>query len=95
MFTYTRKELISGTPENPVYKEFKDTLNLSKVIRTVSLEDDRILVLMDDIHSRPQEVPVKNKAGKITSYKREMNIFQSEIYLDKEDAERFYKLMES
>jgi len=90
-FFYTRKELVSGTPENPEFKEYRDSFNVDKVIRTITTDDGRLLVLLDDLHQRAQEVPVTNKAGKITSYKREMNVFQSEIYLDPADVERFYK----
>jgi hypothetical protein len=90
-FFYTRKELVSGTPENPVFKEFRDSFNVRKVIRTLGMDDGRLLVLLDDIHQRAQEVPVHNKQGKITSYKRETNVFQSEIYLEVEDVERFYE----
>lgn len=90
-FFYTRKELVSGDPENPVFKEFRDSFNVRKVIRTLGMDDGRLLVLLDDIHQRAQEVPVHNKQGKITSYKRETNVFQSEIYLEVEDVERFYE----
>jgi len=93
-FFYTRKELVSGTPENPVFKEFKDSFNINKVIRTVHMEDDRILVLLDDIHDRPQEVPVyKPGTNVIKEMRRERNTFQTEIYLTPEDAIRFEKLV--
>ncbi len=32
-FFYTRKELVSGTPENPEFKEFRDSFNINKVVR--------------------------------------------------------------
>ena len=83
LFWYTRTE---GE------KSVKDFVNLSKIIRGVTLDDDRLLLLMDDLHQRPQEVEVKNKQGKVTAIKREMNIFQSEIFLSETDAARFYKL---
>lgn len=92
-FFYTRKELVSGTPEYPVFKEFKDSFNINKVIRSVHMEDDRVLVLLDDIHDRPQEVPVyKPGTDIIKEYRRERNTFQTEIYLMPSDAERFEKL---
>jgi hypothetical protein len=94
-FFYTRKELVSGTPENPEFKEYRDSFNLLKVIRTITTDDGRMLVLLDDLHQRVQEVPVTNKAGKITSYRRESNAFQSEIYLDPADIERFIKALEA
>lgn len=90
-FFYTRKELVSGTPENPEFKEFRDSFNINKVVRSVTMEDGRVLVLLDDIHERAQEVPdVDAKTNKMKGYKRVRNTFQSEIYLDPADAIKFY-----
>ena len=90
-FFYTRKELKSGTPENPVYNEFRDSFNINKVIRTVAIEDGRVLVLLDDIHERAQEVPeIDPRSNKVKGMKRQKNTFQSEIYLEGADVERFY-----
>lgn len=92
-FFYTRKELKSGTPENPVYTEFKDSFNVEKVIRTLSIEDGRTLILLDDLHERAQDVPdVDPKTGRNKGIKRQRNMFQSEIYLEAEDAKRFFEL---
>ena len=91
LFFYTRKELVSGTPENPEFKEFRDSFNINKVVRSITMEDGRVLVLLDDLHERAQQVPdVDPKTNKMRGYKRERNTFQSEIYLDPADAERFY-----
>lgn len=90
-FFYTRKELKSGTPENPVYNEFRDSFNINKVIRSVGIEDGRLLILLDDLHERSQEVPdVNPRNNTIKGYKRQRNTFQSEIYLEGEDVNRFY-----
>ena len=51
-FFYTRKELVSGTPENPVFKEFRDSFNINKIVRSITIEDGRVLVLLDDLHER-------------------------------------------
>jgi hypothetical protein len=92
-FFYTRKEIKSGTPENPVYNEFRDSFSLDKVVRSLTIEDERVLVLLDDIHERAQEVPdVDPRTGKPKGVKRQKNTFQSEIYLDPEDAKRFFEL---
>jgi hypothetical protein len=92
-FFYTRKELVSGTPENPVFKEFRDSFNINKVVRSITMEDERVLVLLDDLHERAQEVPdVDPKTNKMRGVKRVKNTFQSEIYLDPADAERFLKV---
>jgi hypothetical protein len=93
LFFYTRKELVSGTPENPEFKEFKDSFSVNKVIRTMTIDDGRMLVLLDDLHERAQEVPdIDPKTNKMRAMKRVKNTFQSEIYLDPADAERFYEL---
>lgn len=92
-FFYTRKELKSGTPENPVYNEFRDSFNINKVIRSVAIEDGRIMILLDDLHERAQEVPdVDPRTNKVKGMKRQKNTFQSEIYLEGEDVERFYNV---
>jgi hypothetical protein len=91
-FFYTRKELKSGTPENPVYNEFRDSFNINKVIRSVAIEDGRIMILLDDLHERAQEVPdVDPRTNKMKGIKRQRNTFQSEIYLEGADVERFYE----
>lgn len=92
-FFYTRKELKSGTPENPVYNEFLDSFNINKVIRSVAIEDGRIMILLDDLHERAQEVPdIDPRTNKVKGVKRQKNTFQSEIYLEGEDVERFYNV---
>lgn len=91
-FFYTRKELKSGTPDNPVYNIFRDSINMNKVIRSVGIEDGRLLILLDDLHERAQEVPeVDLRTNKVKGIKRQRNTFQSEIYLEAEDVERFYE----
>ena len=91
-FFYTRRELKSGTPENPVYNVFRDSFNINLVIRTVAIEDGRLLVLLNDIHERAQEIPeVDVRTNKVKGVKRQRNTFQSEIYLEPEDVERFYE----
>jgi len=92
-FFYTRKELVSGTPENPEFKEYRDSFNINKVIRSVAMDDGRVMVLLDDLHERAQEVPdVDVKTNRVKGVKRVKNTFQSEIYLDPADAIRFYTL---
>jgi len=92
-FFYTRKEISGGTPEVPEYKEFRDSFNVDKVIRSITLEDGRILVLFDDMHERAQEVPdVDPKTKKMKGMKRERNMYQTEIFLDADDAQRFFEL---
>jgi hypothetical protein len=92
-FFYTRKEPIQGT--DPLeFKEYLDSFNIEKVIRTIIVENENRLVLLDDIHERSTEVPdVNPKNGQVKGYKRERNTYQTEIYLTPEDSERFVKLL--
>ena len=83
LFFYTRK-----SEDNKV---FTDSFNLNKVIRTIQMDDNKVLVLLDDIHERPEDVPeVKN--GKMVGQKRVRNVFQTEINLFDEDVTRFNNL---
>ena len=92
-FFYTRKELVSGTPENPEFKEFRDSFNVNKLVRSLTMDDGRVLVLLDDLHERSQEVPdIDPRTNKVKGVKRQRNTFQSEIYLDPEDGKRFFGL---
>lgn len=93
--------------EEPVPGRFKtekriviDTLNLNKVIRTHTLENGTIIVLLDDGHEETQKNPVlKNpgKSGPITKkdiIEEKSRVWvQSEILILKSQAEEFYKAL--
>lgn len=82
-FFYTRKE---GD------KEYTDSFNVNKVIRSIAFEDE-LVVLLDDIHERVEEIPTHNpKSGKVVGVQRKRDIFQSDIHLKGDDIERFRKL---
>jgi len=92
-FFYTRKEPVPGT-EPIEFKNYLDSFNTEKVIRTIALENDNRLVLLDDIHERSMESPdIDPRTGKLKGKKRERNTYQTEIYLSPEDSERFVELM--
>ena len=78
-FVYTR--VLENESSEAIY--VKDSFNIEKVVRTITMDDARTLVLLDDLHERAQEVPDINP-----------NTFQSEIYLSKEDGERFLLITE-
>ncbi len=91
-FFYTRREPIQDT--DPVeFKEFTDSFNVNKIIRSVRMDDENLVVLLDDMHERTRqvEVPQKSKNGKplqpIT--KKVTEVFQTEVYLQGKDIERF------
>jgi hypothetical protein len=82
LFFYTRKS---------DDKTFKDSFNLNKVIRSVQMDDNKLLILLDDLHERSEQVPdVKN--GKMVGSKRERNTYQTEINLEGDDMIRFNNL---
>lgn len=82
LFFYTRE--VDG-------KIYTDSFNLNKVIRSVQMDDNKVVVLLDDLHERSEQVPdVKN--GKVVGQKRERNTFQTEINLEGDDAIRFNNL---
>lgn len=88
-FFFTEKSPIPG--KEGEFKELRSSFNIEKVIRSRELPDGRVFIILDDIHQRPQMVETKNKRGEVVSTKREMNTFQSEIYLvSKDDIERFH-----
>ena len=78
-FFYTRKEAIQDT--DPVeFKEFRDSLNISKVIRSVRMDDENLVVLLDDIHERVKEVPnINTKTNKVIGMKKVSEVFQTEV----------------
>jgi hypothetical protein len=80
-FFYTRKE---GD------KEYTDSFNINKVIRTVQMDENDLLVLLDDIHERVMETPNINlKTNKMIGVTRKRDVYQSEIHLLGEDIVRF------
>jgi len=84
LFFYTRKQ------DEKVYT---DSFNLNKVIRSVQIDDDKLLVLLDDAHERSEQVPdVDPKTGKTRGTKRERNTYSTEISLTGEDITRFNNL---
>ena len=83
-FVYTRTE---GE------KNYKDSFNLEKVIRSVEVEDGKRIVILDDFHERVEMVPDINvKTNKVMGTRRERNTYQSEIHLNAEDSKRFLEI---
>ena len=83
LFFYTR-EVDNG-------KIYTDSFNINKVVRSMQLEDNKVILVLDDIHERAEQVPdIKN--GKVVGSKRERNTFQTEITLTGEDITRFHTL---
>lgn len=100
-FFFTRREAVppkdvdplSSVIPPPEYREFRDSFNINKVILTATKDDNTLMLFMDDYHELIDTVPVHNKQGKITSYKKEHLTVQSQVTLTlPEDIDRFYKL---
>ena len=97
-FFYTRKEKMGsvqstvGLGERAIYSYKRDSFNLNAVIRSIEMADGSVLVLLNDIHERTVENPNINvRNNKVAGVTRKRDTFQSEIYLSKEDGERFYR----
>ena len=90
-FFYKRKEPIQDT--DPVeFKEFTDSINVNKIIRSVRMDENTLVILLDDMHERTKEVPNINvKTNKMIGTKKQTEVFQTEVYLTGEDIERFKK----
>ena len=73
-------------------KQYVESFNVNKVIRSIAF-DDELVILLDDIHERVEEVPTLNpKTGKVIGVQRKRDIFQSDIHLKGDDITRFKKL---
>ena len=82
LFFYTRE--VDG-------KIYTDSFNINKVVRSMQIDENKVILVLDDIHERSEQVPdVKN--GKVVGSKRERNTFQTEITLTGEDVKRFNNL---
>jgi hypothetical protein len=76
-------------------KEYKASFNLNKVIRSLGQDDGTLVIILDDFNERVTQQPdIDVKTNKMKGYKNVRETVQSEIVLNVEDAERFFKLTE-
>jgi hypothetical protein len=76
-------------------KEYIASLNVNKVIRTLENDAAGLIVILDDFNERVTQQPdIDIKTNKMKGFKNVRETVQSEIELNKEDAERFIKLFE-
>ena len=76
-------------------KEYIASLNVNKVIRTLENDAAGLIVILDDFNERVTQQPdIDLKTNKMRGFKNVRETVQSEIELNKEDAERFIKLFE-
>lgn len=84
LFFYTRE--ING-------KVYTDSFNLNKVVRSMQVDDEKVILVLDDLHERSEAVPdIDPKNGKVRGQKRERNTYQTEITLTGADVARFHNL---
>jgi hypothetical protein len=78
-----------------VEKEFKDSFNIEKIIRSVTHTDGTIIVILDDFNERVSEEPdIDLKTNKFKGYKKVRQTVQSEIVLSPQDGERFFDMLD-
>ena len=83
--------MVGGTEAEPIYKISRDSFNVTCVVRSITMEDGSVLVLLNDIHERTVEQPsISPKTNRVTGTVRKRDTYQSEIYLSPEDGQRFY-----
>lgn len=108
-FVYKRELLIP-----PVYEDKEKTIikkegytkvilnsfNLNCVIRAMTMDDGKLLVLLNDLHERYETKPkIHPKTGEPKfdrkgkmMFERVKETFQSEIYLSKKEGKQYLKL---
>jgi hypothetical protein len=76
-------------------KQYKASLNINKVIRTLENDEGGLIVILDDFNERVTQQPdIDLKTNKMKGYKNVRETVQSEILLNVLDAERFINLFE-
>lgn len=76
-----------GDPDQIVVK---DSFSLDLVLLSIATPTGRTVVL-NHVHERVEQVPVRSKQGRITAVRNEKGMYQTEIPLNQVDGERFIK----
>jgi hypothetical protein len=90
-FFYTVEQQ-SGTTEVPTVVSIMASFNVEKVIRTMEVPGDKLVVILDDFHQELVAAPdtINVKTNKVIHNKKELTTVQSEIILEPNDKARFY-----
>lgn len=73
-------------------KEYRDSFNMNKVIRTMTFPNGNLVVILDDFHEQLTKQPnINPKNDKMNGYKMVKTTMQSEIELSGKDIDRFFK----
>jgi hypothetical protein len=76
-------------------KEYKASLNINKVIRSLANDEGGLIVILDDFNERVSKQPdIDLKTNKMKGFKTVRETVQSEIELTPEDAQRFIEITE-
>lgn len=95
-FFYTYEYTVTPTAETakgaaPVVMTRIASFNMEKVIRSVEIEDGKLIVILDDFHEEWKQIITHNANGKPIP-KMEKQMLQSEIHLNELDKNRFKRL---
>lgn len=92
-FVFTFEQKNPKDPDGPMLK-FKSSFNVEMIIRSMSNEDGTLAVVLHDFHEQVGKEPdIDVRNNKMKGYKNVRHTVQSEIVLNKEDAERFFNLL--
>lgn len=85
----------AGTAEAPEEQTVIASFNINKIIRSMEIPGDRLVVILDDFHEDIVTQPnqINPKTNRIIVGKKEKVIVQSELTLEPEDKARFIKLL--
>jgi len=76
-------------------KQYKASLNINKVIRSLANDEGGLIVILDDFNERVSKQPdIDLKTNKMKGFKTVRETVQSEIELTPEDAQRFIEITE-
>lgn len=89
-FFYNRIEKIKDEAGVDTEKIFRDSINLDKVLRTVQIADNLVIVILDDGREEKFDIPVVNKGR--TEYQTQRRFVQTQIPIDGlEQVQRFFE----
>ena len=80
--------IINGEVQPAQFKDLQHSFSLDLVLVSIETPTGRTVVL-NHMHERNEEIPVRNKQGKVTSVRNQRGMFQTEIQLSSEDSVRF------
>jgi hypothetical protein len=85
----------TGTEKEPKEDIIIGSFNINKVVRSIGLPGDRLLVVLDDFHEEIVTQPnqINPRTNRVIVGKKEKAVVHSELELEPEDKERFMNLL--